>query len=565
MEKEEINKLKEHTQNLNLLFVEDALDICEMYHFFFDELFENVYESHNGLEALAFLKQEDKKIDLIITDQFMPEMNGIEMVKNIREFNQKIPIILVTATQDHKDLIDAINLKVTSFVAKPVNYTEMMKAVSDAIQSVLVEQLFLKTKEQELEILKYKNAYSSFQEEEAFKKQLNIIKNDYFYKLLVNDTNNSIYRTINYFYKPKDTLSGDTFSIRQLSNDEVFMFIIDAMGKGVSASVSTINSTSFINYLFEKMVKENNFHLENLIKQYVEFIRFELLEDEIVSALFVTLNTKTDRVKISSFSMPPVLALNSKTGEVEKISKNNMPINSYIDQFKTTERSISSFSKILFFSDGLAENTTKDGVQYLDYISEDFKKARTKTDFVNTFFSRIDEQEDDTTIIFYSKRDLNLLKKEQIKVETSMDSIAKASEFLTNTLDEMDVGIKDQTMFEQSFTELIMNAYEHGNLGIGFRQKQQLMGDGEYFDYILEKEIEASDKYIDVNFYTSDRAIFITITDEGKGFDTNILKDLMNHHERFHGRGIKMSNNSLDFVYYNQVGNSVFFGKTFKK
>ena len=70
-----------------------------------------------------------------------------------------------------------------------------------------------------------------------------------------------------------------------------------------------------------------------------------------------------------------------------------------------------------------------------------------------------------------------------------------------------------------------------------------------------------------IQYYNVNGMLVLNIQDEGKGFDTNILKDLFvkDNETMFHGRGIKISSSDFDFVVYNDVGNSVLFGKKLTK
>lgn len=71
----------------------------------------------NGEEALSFLEKED--VDLVILDVFMPVMDGIEALKNIR--NRKIPaeVIMVTAANDTATLEQTMHLGVLDYLVKP--------------------------------------------------------------------------------------------------------------------------------------------------------------------------------------------------------------------------------------------------------------------------------------------------------------------------------------------------------------------------------------------------------------------------------------------------------------
>jgi len=555
-----IEELKKYTQNLSILFVDDASDIRQMYHFYFDELFDNSYEASDGNEALEIFNNQDKKIDLVLTDQSMPKMNGIDMIRKIREIDETIPIILVTATREQDDLIDAINLNVTNFIEKPIKYENIINAIENAIQKVIVNELKQKNREQELEILKYKNAYSNFQEAEAFKKQLNIIKNDLYKRRI--DVADDIHILIDHYYKPKDILSGDTYSIHSFQdngNQKLFFFIIDAMGKGISASISTLVSTSFINYYFDH--HKDNFNLRKLIETYIDFIRFELLEDEIVSAIFGLFDVTRNEMEIANFSMPPVIGL-KLSGEVEKLSTTNLPITAYSDGFKIDTIDISNISRVMLHSDGLTENLTKDDVQYLNYISEDFRNSASKREFMKLFLQRVKEQEDDTTLLYFEKLDLRRCKLRKFQYKTTMESVDVALEDFSNILDDFELGLVEKMKLEAGFTELIMNAYEHGNLQIGSNQKQQLMESGAYTEYLKSAEEKHKDKNIIIQYYLINSMLVGNIQDEGDGFDTNILKTLLIEDATlFHGRGIIISDNDFDFIMYNEVGNSVLFGK----
>jgi len=551
-----IEELRKYTKNLSILFVDDAEDIRDMYHFFFDDLFNTVYEASDGDEALETYKQNQKNIDLILTDQSMPNMNGIDMIREVRKIDSKIPVVLVTATKEQNDLIDAINLNVTSFIEKPIQYEKIIDAIENSIQQVIVGKLRQQNQEQELELLRYKNSYTDTQQDDAFKKQLNIIKND-LYKQRI-DVDDDTYIIIDHYYKPKDILSGDTYSIHNFNENNIFFFIIDAMGKGISASVSSFVSTSFINYYFDKT--KDSFVLRDLIQTYIDFIRFELLEDEIISATFGLFNTSSNILELSNFSMPAVIGLNEK-GEVKRLSKANLPITAYLDDFHIDIVDMSNISKFMLYSDGLTENMTTDEVQYLNYIQEDFKNSTSKDSFLKLFNSKVQEQEDDSTLLYFEKLVLKDYKLKNFTYKTLLTEVDKALDDFSEIISKFDLGMVRTMKLESGFTEMIMNAYEHGNLGIGSNQKQKLMESGEYTDFLKSNELNHKDKNIMIQYYMVNEMLVLNIQDCGVGFDTNILKALLvKDTDVFHGRGVAMSSNDFDFIMYNKIGNSVLFG-----
>ena len=81
--------------------------------------FSNVLEAEHGLEGLEVLAKN--KVDLIITDWNMPEMDGLTFVKTLRSKNEfkEIPILMVTTEAAKEDILTALRSGVNNYVVKP--------------------------------------------------------------------------------------------------------------------------------------------------------------------------------------------------------------------------------------------------------------------------------------------------------------------------------------------------------------------------------------------------------------------------------------------------------------
>jgi PAS domain S-box-containing protein len=88
----------------------------------------------DGQEAFELLKETD--YDIVITDFNMPRMNGLELIVNIRELDENIKTILITAYNEPKILKDAINIGVDKFLEKPVKLDNLDKVLSDTAKTV---------------------------------------------------------------------------------------------------------------------------------------------------------------------------------------------------------------------------------------------------------------------------------------------------------------------------------------------------------------------------------------------------------------------------------------------
>jgi two-component system chemotaxis response regulator CheY len=81
--------------------------------------FDNFIEAEDGLVALKKLEKE--KIDLIVSDWIMPNMNGLEFLKAVKKESKfkDIPFIMVTAEGQKGNVLEAINAGVSNYIVKP--------------------------------------------------------------------------------------------------------------------------------------------------------------------------------------------------------------------------------------------------------------------------------------------------------------------------------------------------------------------------------------------------------------------------------------------------------------
>lgn len=125
----DIAKIKELTRELSVLYVEDEEDIRYQMLGLLRILFKNVHVAKDGFEGLAMYHQGS--YDLIITDIQMPNMNGLDMVENIRMNNSEIPIIITTAFSDQDYFIRSIDLKIDKYLLKPIEESRAKQVFAD--------------------------------------------------------------------------------------------------------------------------------------------------------------------------------------------------------------------------------------------------------------------------------------------------------------------------------------------------------------------------------------------------------------------------------------------------
>jgi len=377
-------------KTLNILCVEDDLNTLEMYTELFSLIFKEVHFATNGNEALQCFAKEE--IDVILTDYMMPECNGLEMSRAIRKIDPSIPIIMVTALENIDMLREAIDLNITSFLKKPFTADSLFGTFDIAVKSVIADRFLMREQEEKL-------LYSQYQENLTFDKEKKITKND------LQEGEKLLGFDCEVFYKPKDTLSGDSYTIKKINDNEFLLFLVDGMGKGISASVTAMLCSAFVNYAAEKLAKSSEpFSLKEVLQKFFEFIQPNLLENEVVSASFLHLNSTQETIDYALFSMPPILYTRTEDETVHKIKSNNTPLASYNKEFMIDTIALDGIEKILMYSDGLNECVlSKSGDAYTPYLKEDFKKADSMSKFLALHTEKATLQEDDVTFIFLNK------------------------------------------------------------------------------------------------------------------------------------------------------------------
>ena len=118
-------------------------------------------------------------------------------------------------------------------------------------------------------------------------------------------------------------------------------------------------------------------------------------------------------------------------------------------------------------------------------------------------------------------------------------------------------------MVRLALREMIINAIEHGNLGVSFEEKTDAIMNDRYFEFIANRQHDPmhANKKVRIEYKLDPASVTYTIQDEGEGFNHENIKTetnaTANRDMLAHGRGITMARNVFDEVRYNESGNSV--------
>jgi two-component system response regulator AdeR len=114
-------------QDRLILVVEDEYDIGDIIEHYLQREGMRVIRAMNGKQAIEI--NATQSIDLILLDIKLPELNGWEVLKRIRQSNQRTPVIMLTALDQDVDKVTALRMGADDFVIKPFNPNEVVARV----------------------------------------------------------------------------------------------------------------------------------------------------------------------------------------------------------------------------------------------------------------------------------------------------------------------------------------------------------------------------------------------------------------------------------------------------
>ena len=134
-EEEKIESGSFSLQGYSLLIVEDKQDLREFLKSALKDKFKKIYQAENGLVALEVIKQQQP--DIIVSDVMMPQMNGYQLCKEIKEnLNiSHIPVILLTARADSESQMLGYKLGADAYLPKPFEMEMLLSVIQNQMRN----------------------------------------------------------------------------------------------------------------------------------------------------------------------------------------------------------------------------------------------------------------------------------------------------------------------------------------------------------------------------------------------------------------------------------------------
>src|SRR5580698_651292 len=116
-----------------ILWVDDEIESLQSQILFLENKGYEVKALTNGFDAIDFLKENP--IDVVLMDETMPGITGLETLAKIKENNQQTPVVLITKNETENLMDDAIGSQITDYLIKPVNPNQVLLSLKKIIDN----------------------------------------------------------------------------------------------------------------------------------------------------------------------------------------------------------------------------------------------------------------------------------------------------------------------------------------------------------------------------------------------------------------------------------------------
>lgn len=310
----------------------------------------------NGVEALKKL-DEEKDIELVLTDINMPEMDGLTLLTKIKELNNPLlHSVIVSAYGDMLNIRTAMNGGAFDFIVKPIDFSDFEITIKKALDYLSAFKKALKSRDELIVVRK--------ELEEARTLQLSMLPNTI---PQINEVDFAVH------IKTATEVGGDYYDFSIKNDDSVNVAIGDATGHGMRAGIMVaVMKTLFI-------TNSTHHDLDDFFKLANKAIKSLNLGRMMMA--FAMLDIKSNRIQFINAGMPPIFVYKKLNNTIVEYENQSMPIGAISNSsYNITEFEVNSGDAILILSDGLPElfNSRKELFGY-ERVQSEFHKVAEKS------------------------------------------------------------------------------------------------------------------------------------------------------------------------------------------
>jgi sigma-B regulation protein RsbU (phosphoserine phosphatase) len=193
-----------------------------------------VTAADGGKAALDLIASN--RYDLVLLDILMPDVNGLEVLRILRQTRSAsdLPVIIATAKDESADIVEGLKAGANDYVTKPLDFPVVLARVQTQISlKRAVDQI--KRLEEDLQERNAKLAAANERMQRDLVAAARIQE-----ALLPASLPNSPRASFAWFLEPCEELAGDTLNVFSLDEDHVAMYVLDVVGHGVAAALLSV-------------------------------------------------------------------------------------------------------------------------------------------------------------------------------------------------------------------------------------------------------------------------------------------------------------------------------------
>ena len=128
----------------SILVVDDELRMRKLIKDFLKQKNYNILEANDGEEALSVFQENQERIQLVLLDVMMPKLDGWSVLRQIRQMDKKIPVIMLTARAEEQDELFGFELGADEYISKPFSPKILVARVEAILKRANPEEKELK-------------------------------------------------------------------------------------------------------------------------------------------------------------------------------------------------------------------------------------------------------------------------------------------------------------------------------------------------------------------------------------------------------------------------------------
>src|SRR6476469_9581853 len=116
-----------------ILWVDDEIESLQSQKKFLENKGYDVHTLTNGFDAIDYIKENF--VDVVLMDESMPGLTGLETLAKIKEYNDQIPVVLITKNETENLMDEAIGSQISDYLIKPVNPNQVWLSLKKIIDN----------------------------------------------------------------------------------------------------------------------------------------------------------------------------------------------------------------------------------------------------------------------------------------------------------------------------------------------------------------------------------------------------------------------------------------------